>query len=190
MPQINFHNFILKKSYFDNHSTRHGISHTYRVMFHVQNIGKRANLNHEIKLGWCAAFIHDMARKHDSYCVDHGEWAAESKLPVFMDLFHRENIDDKGIEAIRLAVSNHSVNEEIPREHPYYNTVALLKDADALDRIRISENNLEEKYLRFPESIQLVGFAKKLYYETADIEIKSYSSLLKIASKIRLEEGT
>ena len=39
----------------------------------------------------------------------------------------------------------------------------LLKDADALDRVRIFD--LNKKYLRFDESLDLVDFAKRLLRE-------------------------
>jgi hypothetical protein len=187
MPDLNFKNFILEEQFFENHSERHGINHTYRVMFHVLNIGINAKLFDEIKLAWCAAFIHDMARKHDGYCTEHGQWSAETKLPIFQKLFINEGVDKVGIEAIRLAVSNHSLREEVPADNPYYKTVALLKDADALDRIRISESNLKVEYLRFPETVELVGFAKKLYYATADEKLNSFADLLKIVARMESE---
>lgn len=187
MPDIQFQNFTLSESWFENHSSRHGISHTYRVMFHVMNIGKRAKLYQEIKPAWCAAFIHDMARKHDGYCTEHGLWSAETKLPLFRDFFLSEGIKEEELEAIKLAVTNHSMMEEVPKNHAFYKITALLKDADALDRIRISETNLRVEYLRFPESVELVDFAKALYYKTADMEISSFDALLKIISRMEAE---
>lgn len=189
MPDLNFKNFSLEEQFFDNHSERHGINHTYRVMFHVLNVGINAKLFDEIKLAWCAAFIHDMARKHDNYCTEHGQWSAETKLPLFQKLFIDEGVDQDGLEAIRLAVFNHSIRQDISPENPYYKTVALLKDADALDRIRISQTNLKVEYLRFPETVELVGFAKKLYYATADKKLNSFTDLLKVVAKLKSESS-
>ena len=153
-------------------------------MVHVLQLGELAKLNHEILLSFCGAYIHDMARKHDGYCVQHGTWAAQNKLPVFRELFLSEGVDESGLRDISLAVSNHSLHEEIDVSHPAYKTVALLKDADALDRIRISKNCLNPEYLRFPESHSLIGFAEDLFYETDDLIIGSFNEVLTIARKL------
>jgi len=184
--QINFsyRPFLLKESYFDHHSHLHGISHTYRVMYHVLNIGKMEGLNHEIKLAFCAAFIHDMARRHDGYCTEHGVWSSKSKLPVFRNLFVETGIEADGLRAIKLAVSNHSIRYEIRKDHPYYTTVALLKDADALDRIRIGENNLKPQYLRYSESHNFIGFAKELYYRSNTNIPENFDELIQIGKAI------
>jgi hypothetical protein len=176
--------FRLKEAYFDHHSHLHGINHTYRVMFHVLNIGCLAGLNDEIKLAFCAAFIHDMARRHDGYCLEHGVWATKSKFPLFRKLFIETGVNAEGLRAIKLAVSNHSIRYEIRKEHPFSTTVALLKDADALDRIRIGENNLKPEYLRFPESHGLIDFAKELYYRTnSDIPV-NFEEVIEIGKSI------
>jgi HD superfamily phosphodiesterase len=184
--QINFsyRPFLLKEGYFDHHSHLHGISHTYRVMYHVLNIGKVAGLNHEIKLAFCAAFIHDMARRHDGYCTEHGVWSSKSKLPVFSKLFVETGVNAYGLRAIKLAVSNHSIRHEISKENPYFTTVALLKDADALDRIRIGDNNLKPQYLRFPESHNFIGFAKELYYRSNINIPDSFDEIIEIGQAI------
>ena len=176
--------FQLKEAYFDHHSYLHGINHTYRVMYHVLNIGRLAGLNHEIKLAFCAAFIHDMARKHDGYCIDHGVWATKSKFPLFMKLFIETGVNTEGLRAIKLAVANHSIRHEIRKDHPFSTIVALLKDADALDRIRIGENNLKPEYLRFPVSRTLIDFAKELYYRTKAETPVSFEEVIEIGKGI------
>lgn len=181
MIDLDYTSFKLKNDYFDHPSTIHGINHTYRVMYHVLNIGRAARLKHEIHLAFCAAFIHDMARKHDGYCTEHGGWAAKNKLPEFKELFYNSGVSRFGIRAIKLAVSNHSVRFEIKKENPYYKTVALLKDADALDRIRIGENNLKIEYLRYPETIGLVDFAKELYFQSNNNTLANFEELVEMA---------
>ncbi len=173
--------FLLKDDYFDHPSLIHGINHTYRVMFHVLRIGKATGLVRETLQAWCAAFVHDMARKHDGYCTEHGLWSAQRKFPQFKPLFVSAGVDAQGLEAIRLAVVNHSQRHEIDPDHPYYKTVALLKDADALDRIRIGENNLKVEYLRFDETHGMVDFAKELYYRSDDGVLANFDALLQIA---------
>lgn len=184
MPEIDHRKFILKEAYFDHPGLLHGINHTYRVMYHVVNIGRKAGLTGEILPAWCAAFIHDMARQHDGYCTEHGQWSAERKLLRFEQLFRDSGVDDNDIQAIRLAVINHSQRSEIDAGHPHYKTVALLKDADALDRIRIGEGNLRVKYLRYPETIGLIDFAKELYYKSDGRLIRDFQEMYKIAEQI------
>jgi len=184
MFENGYTHFVLKNGFFDHESDKHGINHTYRVMFHVLNIGKKAGMNHEIKTAFCAAFIHDMARLHDSYCTEHGPRAARLKFPLFKDTFRSLGFVEDDLRAIKLAISNHSIRHEIFTGHKYYKTVALLKDADALDRIRIGENNLKIQYLRIPESLQLVDFAKQLYFCTKDLPLHSFDQILEIAKTI------
>lgn len=179
-----YSHFVLKQDYFDHESVLHGINHTYRVMFHVLNIGQKAGMHHEIKIAFCAAFIHDMARLHDGYCTEHGPKAAKLKFPHFKNNFIKLGFKDDDLRAIKLAVSNHSMRHEIFTGHKYYKTVALLKDADALDRIRIGENNLKIQYLRIPESLHLVDFARQLYFRTTDLPIQSFEEILEIAKTI------
>ena len=181
---FSFKAFLLKEAYFDHHSHLHGVNHTYRVMYHVLNIGRLAGLNHEIKQAFCAAFIHDMARQHDGYCIGHGVWATKTKFPLFRNLFIETGLNTEGLRAIKLAVSNHSIRHEIRKDHPFSTTVALLKDADALDRIRIGENNLKPEYLRFPVSLTLIDFAKELYYRSDSVVLSSFDELLEIGNSI------
>lgn len=175
---IDYKAFSLRESDFENHSQRHGINHTYRVMYHVLNIGTKAGISDAVLPAWCAAFIHDMARQHDGYCTQHGSWAARNKLPIFVELFKSQGITHSQMEAIHLATSMHSQTGELSTKHIHYPTVALLKDADALDRIRISESNLKAEYLRFDESRTLIDFAKQLFYKTDARPLGGFDELL------------
>jgi hypothetical protein len=186
METIKPHKFRLRHAYFDQRSFLHGKKHTYRVMYHVMAIGSKAGLKDEIFPAFCAAFIHDMARTHDGYCTEHGQRSAEIKLPQFADFFITQGLNEHYLEAISLAVTNHSLHEEVDAAHQYYRIVALLKDADALDRIRLCEDNLDANFLRFPETFALYENAKKLFFATDKSPIDSFSTLLKIAKQIGL----
>ncbi len=181
---IDYSLFRLKQEYFDQNSTIHGINHTYRVMVMVLYIGQTINLKRDVTLAFCAAFIHDFARKHDGFCNQHGLWASQHKLPEFGSFFKAMGIDEKEIEIIGEAVRKHSELIELEVDHIAYQTTALLKDADALDRIRLNENNLNEHFLRFRESVGLITFAKELYFKTRNIKISSFVEILKIAKLI------
>lgn len=50
------------------------------------------------------------------------------------------------------------------REHPHWPLIALLKDADGLDRVRLGD--LDPRYLRHPESKGMVAFAQALFDAT------------------------
>lgn len=182
--EIDLSLFQLKQEFFDNDSPIHGINHTYRVMCHVLYIGLAEGLKRHVLLALCAAFMHDFSRKHDGYCNQHGEWAAQYKLPEFTSFFAKSGVNKSEIDIIRVAVKNHSELEELTSDHIAYKTTALLKDADALDRIRLNENNLDERYLRFPESARLISFAKQLYFNTRNVKISSFVEILRIAELI------
>jgi len=185
MLALDFSKFNIHEADFDHQSLLHGANHTYRVMYHVLAIGKMAGLKHEIKEAFCGAFIHDMARKHDGFCQAHGGWSVQRKFPLFKDLFLSVGVSDDGLETIKLAVTNHSLYEELDKNHPGYKTVALLKDADALDRIRISGADLRPEFLRFPETHHLIEFAKELFYAANHRNLEGFDELISIAEQIK-----
>ena len=185
MAEIDYTLFDLKPDYFDHQSRIHGINHTYRVMCLTMYIAETEGLNNEALPALCAAFIHDLARKDDGYCTQHGSWAVKSKLPVFESLFRKAGMDTKEIKIIGKAVANHSVYSEFGETDDAYTVTAILKDADALDRIRLGEDNLDEKFLRFEASRNLISFAKKLYFETEKIEPGSFKEVINIAKQIK-----
>lgn len=163
-----FSDFILLPEYFDHSGSLHGIGHTYRVMTLAYELGNRLSLIRERNLAFMAAFIHDMARKHDGFCTRHGKKAVETKLPVFKDLFLSNGATEKDIPEIAFAVHYHCKYFQPSRKHPYFLTLAILKDADALDRIRLGENNLDPRFLRFPESHHMIDYARDLYRRSGE----------------------
>lgn len=160
---------ILEDSFFDRSNRIHAKAHTYRVMCHVITIAEMAGQSREGCLALCAAFIHDMARNDDGYCKLHNKWAAEVKLPEFENFFYQSGILRKDREEIRVAVNFHSIEQELDRFHPFAKTTALLKDADALDRFRYSDDDFDAKFLRYKSSFQLIDFGRHLYMETKSI---------------------
>lgn len=176
--------FNLKPEYFDHQSKIHGIPHTYRVMCNVLKIGTKISYPRETKLAFFAAFIHDMARQHDGRCADHGRWSVEKKLDNHLSLFIKNGINPEDKDEIATALTNHCLRENPPEDHPHYTTTAILKDADALDRVRISRFDLKLKFLRFHESTSLKGFAEKLYYTTRSKDLDSFSEYLQIARNL------
>jgi hypothetical protein len=170
--------FTLLPRYFDNRSLVHGINHTYRVMYHCLELGELTHCLKASLLAFMAAFIHDMARQHDGYCTEHGLWAATQKLPLFLGLFLESGATEGDLKLIGTAVLQHSLPDDIPNSDPAWLVSALLKDADALDRIRLGENNLMPEYLRFHESHALIEPAKLLYYKCPFKPLASFGELL------------
>lgn len=163
---MNPEQFIIESDMFDHVSRLHGVGHTCRVMALAWELGNREGLIAERNAAWCAAYIHDLARKHDGICRVHGQWAAETKLPLYRDFFIQHGLDNDALDSIYAAVYQHSLMDELDYGHSHYNTTALLKDADALDRIRLGPFDLNPEYLRFKHSRDLIKPAQKLFIKT------------------------
>ena len=182
--RINFTLFKLKQDYFDHQSNIHGINHTYRVMYHVLQIASAVGLKREGVVAFCAAYIHDLARLNDGYCTQHGAWASARKLHLYTNLFHEIGLKETDIENIEVAVTNHSITKELEKENNSYVITALLKDADALDRIRLGDQNLDIRYLRFPESEKMVASAKEIFFATDKMSFRSFAEILKYINEL------
>ncbi len=176
--------FDIKPGYFMHASNLHGAMHTYRVMCHTLALGNDVGLQEEKRVAFFAAFIHDMARKHDGFCLMHGPRAAKLKVPEFTPLFQKYRLDEEQISTLKTAVANHSQYVEIKKWHPHYTVTALLKDADALDRIRIGEHNLNRKFLRFEPTFGMIADAERLFYESEKLPIQTFQQMLNLAEEV------
>jgi hypothetical protein len=170
--------FNLVPEDFDHQSSIHGIGHVYRVMYHCLKLGIDLDSIKEARLAFIAAYLHDLSRKHDGRCTQHGKWAAEQKFPLYEPLFLRYTLDEAEKEHIRTAILYHSLPEELLPTHPSWKVTAILKDADALDRIRLGENDLNPRFLRFTETINRIGIAKELYYMSYDKPLTTFSRFI------------
>ncbi len=146
----------------------HGIEHTSRVTFLATVLTKLDNLDeHTQKLILTSAILHDIGRKNDKETKEHG---VEGK----------EKVEQEGLLAdftknerkiIEFVVEQHSLsreeNEKALKKIPFwqrdkYSTVlSYLKDADALDRVRIANKNaqLDPSRLRTRTAKELVNFS-------------------------------
>ena len=182
---LDLSSFNLNKNQFDHHSELHGVMHTYRVMLHVLRLGISTGHIAEAKNAFFAAYIHDMARRHDGYCTRHGGDAANTKLPLYQPLFIKNGANPSDILSIGKACTLHSLSQEPHKTDPDWLTVALLKDADALDRIRLGEDDLNISYLRLKETHKLIKFARDLYNNTNKMNNSSFMGVLSIADLIK-----
>jgi len=173
--------FNLKPEYFNHESLMHGIMHTYRVMHNVHLVASKHEINEQqLKTAYCAAFIHDMARRHDGFCMEHGAWAVAEKLPLFENDFIQYGLNAENIAALKTAVTYHSLHEELKSDHPHYEVTALLKDADALDRIRLGYPGLDSSCLRLPKSKLLIETAEHNFFITENIICNSWNEFSEI----------
>ena len=144
----------------------HGQAHVARVMVHAIRLVEATGAREHAPRLWAAVFLHDLARLHDGVCHVHGA-AAAKRLRTEAALQQRlaeAGLTAEDYPAIEAAVTAHSAPKEVSRESPHWPLIALLKDADALDRVRIGD--LDPRYLRHPESRRMVGFAQTLFDRT------------------------
>jgi len=115
-------------------------------------------------------YLHDLARTHDGTCHRHGAdaWARLATLGDVRALFARAGVNAADNQAIEAAVTIHCKGEP-QGDHPHRRLMALLKDADGLDRVRLGD--LDPRYFRHPQTPGMVGFAERLY-ETTDGRIE------------------
>lgn len=182
--KIDYTKFNLSSEQFDHPSRIHGIKHTYRVMIHCLRLGLITGKLAEAKNAFFGAYIHDMARMHDGYCTKHGADAAKFKLQLYIDLFIRNGAIEDDLKTIQQIVTWHSLPNEPSRDHKIWPTLALLKDADALDRIRLGEHDLNPNYLRHQETIKAIIFGEELFYNTDKISISTFTEVLEKANQI------
>lgn len=155
----------LKETMFDHPSKLHGRSHTLRVAYWVQVLGRQEpqwprgaaidpddrpspeTWDAAVDLAFRGAIIHDTARRHDGACSEHGARAALNKRWILEVLgFDPPEADWK---ILAEAVRQHSLTDTELMPCLQDLCTAILKDADALDRVRLGEIP-DRKYLRFP----------------------------------------
>ena len=169
-------------------SKTHGQAHVGRVMVHAFRLIDATGLTDEASRLWGAVYLHDLARTHDGFDEVHGMHAV-MRVNESTDL--QERLIARGIQSddpsMLLAVMMHC----LPDDHPAYGGkpiwpfLALLKDVDALDRVRFGD--LDPSYLRHEATRGMVKFAEDLYSQTHR-RVKEgqnyFTDLLKVAERI------
>lgn len=181
--KIDFNDFNLSTEQFDRQSELHGIKHSYRVMLHCLRLGILTGQYKEATNAFFGAYIHDMARTHDGYCTIHGTKSAIGKLPIYHDKFLKYGANNEDLNIIRQIVTHHSLPSE-PSDLVIYSTLAILKDADALDRIRLGQHDLNPNYLRLEVTHKSILFGEKLFFNTNKRQLKTFDEVIDIALKI------
>ena len=164
----------------------HGQAHVTRVMVHAARlVAATGQWEHAARL-WAAVFLHDIARRHDGTCYRHGADAAQ-RLRDEAALQNRLapiGLSVADYPAIESAVTAHSAPKEVPRTHPHWSLIALLKDADGLDRVRLGD--LDRSRLRHPEARAMVPFAQALFDGTDGLVPCGEEHFESVCAKARL----
>ncbi len=166
---VNPDDFFLCNHFFlrQRHAPIHGLGHIYRVMMGCALLGQLLNRPREGFLAFCGAYIHDLARLTDGCEPQHGQNAVDRSYPRFSHIWEKYGITDNERKMIHDAVIQHSGHQW---QHPGdegYEVMAILKDADALDRCRIGD--LNPRWLRFRESHLLIHPFEHYYVKTRRI---------------------
>lgn len=156
-------------------------------MVHAFRLIEATGLVDEGSRLWGAVYLHDLARTHDGFDEVHGMHAV-MRVNESTDL--QERLIAHGIQSddtsMLLAVMMHC----LPDDHsaygnkPIWPLLALLKDADALDRVRMGD--LEPSFLRHAATKEMVQFAQDLYNQTRRIKEgpNHFSDVVRVAEKL------
>jgi HD superfamily phosphodiesterase len=169
----------VQQHWFRRSSRLHGVTHTQRVYVHVERLLEQLAWNEaDGELVLRAALCHDIGRFGDGVEPGHGassvEWADErgrladlaaDDAAVVRFAILRHSLRDSGAPglAAELAASGDPARRLAEPERAL-RVLWLLKDADALDRVRLGEC-ADPQQLRFEATIKLIPFAAALYAE-------------------------
>ena len=152
----------------------HGARHIERVAVHTLLIC----LLEEIPYNWmkiciAAAEYHDIGRLDDTENPFHGLYGANQLQRCSTPLNYFTETEQ---EMIRFLVAAHSVDDMRAEEffrhlfrisenekNNVLKMLAILKDADALDRFRLTLHSLDPRFLRTDSAKRLIRFALELY---------------------------
>ena len=165
--------------WFLHFSDVHGVRHTQRVHIHAQRLTEQ--------LGWpradrelvlSAALWHDIGREGDGVEPSHGR----SSVALADELGLTAGLSEADAAVARFAIERHSLSDGGAEQHAAelagaddparrlaqperaLHVLWLLKDADALDRIRLGFGDCADpRQLRHQQAIALIGFAEALY---------------------------
>ena len=138
----------------------HGIAHVTRVLVWAEQIAvwmTTRGILVDVEVVRCAAVTHDVGRHDDGRDPEHGRRSARwvrahrEALPVALD--------DRQLDALAYCCEWHVPPDE--RAPELTSELVCLKDADGLDRVRISD--LDPRRLRTGRARQLTNDSRRLY---------------------------
>ncbi len=161
--------------WFRRPSALHGAAHTARVHIHAQRLTRDLGCSEtDTRLVLTAALWHDIGRVHDGWAPEHG--AQSAARAVQLGLTTRLTPDEA--EVVLFAIALHSLPDEsaapearrrqasglLAEPERALRILWLLKDADALDRVRLGPGeDADPRQLRHRETRDLIPFAARLY---------------------------
>lgn len=155
-------------SWFDSPESIHGTAHTTRVLIHaLEHARESAAPDHLVQPLALAALWHDIGRTNDDVDPMHGIQSARKAQMlgltaglsghitghVMFAIEHHCLPDDVGMRAAR----------RVPRSHEALEVLRMLKDADALDRVRVGPGDIDCSQLRYEWTLSRIEFAHRLY---------------------------
>ena len=158
--------------YYEN-SNSHSALHVARVLLLsllIADNNERMLTDGELKKLCLAAIYHDIGRRNDTRDKNHGMRGAEiykklEKVPAasveWLIAYH-----DKSDEAAKKALTNIATSQK--SRESYWMLYEILKDADALDRVRFpvsSKDSLDIRMLRRPQSKDMYAVAMSVFEE-------------------------
>jgi len=155
---------LLMKKYKNSHETdSHDQMHSARVLCLALLLGSLHKLNHTEMANLATAVVyHDLGRVDDSEDDLHGKRSAE----IFMKTKAASEIDKKLVSflveyhCLDDCVGNEIIKtnfDDSERTHLLFN---IIKDADALDRVRFGKHGLDLSFLRLSESSKMTLVAR------------------------------
>jgi hypothetical protein len=165
-PSLPSSRFVPTPDLFWHRRTLHGQVHVSRVMVHAIRLVEATGQHALAPRLWASVFLHDLARRHDGVCHRHGADAARRlrEEPALQQRLAEAGLTPADHSAIEAAVTAHSAPKDVSRHHEHWPLIALLKDADGLDRVRLAD--LDPRFLRHDEAHDLVDFAHALFDAT------------------------
>lgn len=150
---------------FHHVSAIHGAGHVNRVIYLALLIARTSGHRHLLPAIWAASYLHDLARMGDGRCTVHGELAVQHFLPRKLALFRAAGVKPEDLPAICTAVTLHCRDIQVPADHPHFLVWSILRDADAMDRVRLGDFDPERLIHR--RSKELSPLAPKLLAATS-----------------------
>jgi hypothetical protein len=165
--------------WFRRHSRLHGAGHTRRVHVHAQRLLEQLGWERaDAELVLHAALWHDIGRESDGVEPEHGRRSAEradelgltAKLSsadaaIVRFAILRHSLSDSGAAPLAAELSaGEDDSRRLTDPDRALRVLRLLKDADALDRVRLGFGERADPcQLRHQETVQLIPFASALY---------------------------
>jgi len=153
----------------DGSADIHGVGHATRVTIHAVELATVLRLpDRQVEAARLAGLWHDIGREHDGGDYFHGARSAGKVIGLGL---HR-GIALPVLELALLAVNFHNVEDRWGEDAARFATepgaalavFRVLKDADALDRVRFGRNRLDPRLLRFEASHAMVARAVELLH--------------------------